>query len=80
MIREVMASGRVQVYESHRETNGRDYITTIQRLDPDHYLVTGRDITELKRVEEALRESRDDLNRAQAVAHTGSWRLNVQKQ
>ena len=79
MIREVMASGRVQVFESHRETNGRDYITTMQRLDPDHYLVTGRDITELKRVEEALRESRDDLNRAQAVAHTGSWRLNVKK-
>jgi PAS domain S-box-containing protein len=32
-----------------------------------------------KLVEEALRESREDLNRAQAVAHTGSWRLNVQK-
>ena len=24
-------------------------------------------------------ESREDLNRAQAVAHTGSWRMNVQK-
>jgi PAS domain S-box-containing protein len=32
-----------------------------------------------KLVEEALRESREDLNRAQAVAHTGSWRLDVQK-
>ena len=38
-----------------------------------------RDITERKRAEEALRESREDLNRAQAVAHTGSWRMNVQK-
>ncbi|MEW6659243.1 MAG: PAS domain S-box protein [Thermodesulfobacteriota bacterium] len=27
----------------------------------------------------ALRESREDLNRAQAVAHTGSWRLDVRK-
>ncbi|MEI8242501.1 MAG: PAS domain S-box protein [bacterium] len=27
--------------------------------------------------EEALRESREELNRAQAVAHTGSWNLNV---
>jgi PAS domain S-box-containing protein len=79
VIRQVMVSGRVQVFESHRETNGRDYITTIQRLDPDHYLATGRDITELKRVEEALRESRDDLNRAQAVAHTGSWRMDIQR-
>ena len=27
----------------------------------------------------ALGESREDLNRAQAVAHTGSWRLDVRK-
>ena len=26
-----------------------------------------------------LRESQEDLNRAQAVAHTGSWRLNIQR-
>jgi PAS domain S-box-containing protein len=37
------------------------------------------DITERKRVEEELRQSQADLNRAQAVAHTGSWRLNVRK-
>ncbi len=29
--------------------------------------------------EHALRESREDLNRAQAVAHTGSWRLKVDR-
>jgi len=34
-------------------------------------------ITERKRTEEALRESQIDLNRAQAVAHIGSWRMNV---
>jgi len=32
-----------------------------------------------KRAETALYESEEDLNRAQAVAHTGSWRLNVQR-
>ena len=37
------------------------------------------DITERKNAERALRESREDLNRAQAVAHTGSWRLDVRK-
>lgn len=37
------------------------------------------DITRRKRAEDDLRESREDLNRAQAVAHTGSWRLNVQR-
>ncbi len=36
-----------------------------------------KNITKRKRAEEALRESQHDLNHAQAVAHTGSWRLNV---
>ena len=36
------------------------------------------DITDRKQAEEALRESQQDLNRAQAVALTGSWRLDVQ--
>ena len=39
----------------------------------------GTDITERKQVEEALRESQHDLNRAQAVAKTGSWRLDVHR-
>ncbi len=38
-----------------------------------------REMAERQRAEAALRESREDLNRAQAVAHTGSWRMNVQK-
>ena len=38
-----------------------------------------REMAERRQAEEALRESREDLNRAQAVAHTGSWRLDVQK-
>jgi len=37
------------------------------------------DITARQQAKAALRESREDLNRAQAVAHTGSWRMNVQK-
>ena len=36
------------------------------------------DINEKKKSEQILRHSRNDLNRAQAVAHTGSWRMNVQ--
>jgi PAS domain S-box-containing protein len=38
-----------------------------------------REVAERRRAEKALRESREDLNRAQAVAHTGSWRLDVRK-
>ncbi len=42
-------------------------------------LLLREDITERKRIEQALRESRDDLNRAQAVAHAGNWRLDVRR-
>jgi PAS domain S-box-containing protein len=37
------------------------------------------DISERKQAEEDLRESQMDLNRAQAVARIGSWRLDVRK-
>jgi PAS domain S-box-containing protein len=36
-----------------------------------------RDITQRKRAEEALRESEATLNRAQSVAHIGSWYLDL---
>jgi PAS domain S-box-containing protein len=35
------------------------------------------EIAERKRAEETLRESQIDLNHAQAVAHIGSWRMNI---
>ncbi len=37
------------------------------------------DVTERKAAEHALRHSRADLKRAQAVAQTGSWRLDVRR-
>ena len=47
--------------------------------EPSYYYAFITDITGRKRAEAALRESREDLNQAQAVARTGSWRLNVQR-
>ena len=47
--------------------------------DGERVRVYGIDITERKRVEREVRENREDLNRAQAVAHTGSWRLDVRR-
>ena len=37
------------------------------------------DITERKRIEQALRDSQADLKRAQSVGQIGSWRLNIQR-
>jgi PAS domain S-box-containing protein len=42
-------------------------------------IIEVQDITERKRAEVAMQQSRHDLDRAQAVANTGSWRLDVQK-
>ncbi|MBI2895074.1 MAG: PAS domain S-box protein [Deltaproteobacteria bacterium] len=67
-----------------RSKDGReiDVWLTMTRLvdaggEPVAVATTERDVTERKRVDEALRESARDLNRAQAVACTGSWRLDV---
>lgn len=38
-----------------------------------------RDVTQRKKAEETLQETEKDLKRAQAVAQTGSWRLDVQR-
>jgi PAS domain S-box-containing protein len=46
---------------------------------PRMAVLTIRDISARKRAEEALRNSQHDLNHAQAVARTGSWRLNVRR-
>jgi PAS domain S-box-containing protein len=40
-------------------------------------VVTLTDITERKRVEEALRESEGRLKRAEEIAHLGSWQLDL---
>lgn len=37
------------------------------------------DVTERKQVEEALRQSREDLERAQSVGGIGSWRLDIRQ-
>jgi len=40
-------------------------------------LIFSEDVTERVKIERALRESRRDLDRAQAVARTGSWRFDI---
>ncbi|MGE4198600.1 MAG: PAS domain-containing protein, partial [Phycisphaerales bacterium] len=51
----------------------RNYVTVVD--EPDHSYLRGIivDITKLKHTEAALAQSREQLERAQAVAHVGSW-------
>jgi PAS domain S-box-containing protein len=44
-----------------------------------HWAGINLDISRLKRIENALRKSESDLQQAQAVAQTGSWRLDVKQ-
>ncbi len=70
-----------EVYEAR--LGGHFLVTTTPRFDEQGRVIgavhVARDITHLKRAEEALRENREDLNHAQAMAHTGSWRLDVRR-
>jgi PAS domain S-box-containing protein len=78
----LLADGREHTAEV--QEFDRDFLVTASPLHDAEGKVLGsvhvaRDITARKRAEAALRQSREDLNRAQAVAHTGSWRLDVRR-
>jgi len=47
------------------------------RTAPRQFAVTYMDITKRKRDEEALREGEKRMNRAQEIAHLGSWELDL---
>jgi len=56
----------------------RFYIIWIVPFPEARYAnIYGRDITKRQRAEEALRESEQRLNRAQEIAHLGSWELDL---
>lgn len=50
-----------------------------ERGEITHWAGINLDISRLKRVEQSLRDSEKDLQLAQAVAQTGSWRLDIQR-
>jgi PAS domain S-box-containing protein len=79
----VLSEGKVVSWEWHSEKIGRTYDlmeVPLKNMDGSvSKLVVFRDITNRKQAEQALQESEQDLNRAQAVAHIGSWRLDVRR-
>jgi two-component system, chemotaxis family, CheB/CheR fusion protein len=77
-----LADGREHLAELHEANLGGHFMVTTTPLHDEKGRNIGsvhvaRDITERKRAEEELRQSREDLNRAQEVAQIGSWRLDV---
>jgi PAS domain S-box-containing protein len=77
-VRIIMEAGQLR-YENrmrHRDGSVIDVHVTARRLTlrgRDHLVIFWRDITEQRRQAERLARSEADLNRAQAVAHIGSW-------
>ena len=60
------------------ELGERSYLVWVVPFLGERYAtIYSRDITERKQAEEVLRQSREDLDRAQAVGQIGSWRLDV---
>ncbi|MBE0430987.1 MAG: MEDS domain-containing protein [Dehalococcoidia bacterium] len=79
----VFSEGRAVSWEWHSDKTGRTYDlmdVPLKNVDGStSKLEVFRDITHRKETEQALRKSEQDLNRAQAVAHIGSWRLDVRR-
>ncbi|MGA1875125.1 MAG: PAS domain S-box protein [bacterium] len=81
-LKERQQTGRVQALElTAIRKNGERFPVEVDSVTledkPVQSFVIMRDITERKGAEDALHESRKDLNHAQEVGQIGSWRLDT---
>ncbi len=84
--RAAMAAGKPTVNEewiTYASDGHRAFLVTTKTpmYRPDGSVIgvlgVAQDITEMRHQEEDLRDSRETLNRAQSVAHVGSWVLDI---
>ncbi|MCL5994892.1 MAG: PAS domain S-box protein [Chloroflexi bacterium] len=85
IVQQLRERGSVRNHETRVRTKSgeiRHVLVSMEEIQLDGNacaLTTLYDITERKQAEEELRASQQDLNHAQAVAQTGSWRLDVRR-
>jgi PAS domain S-box-containing protein len=75
------AFGALNIYSREPDSFSEEEVKMLTELAGDFAfgIISLRLRTAHALAEQALRESREDLNRAQAVAQTGSWRLDVRR-
>jgi len=73
----VALTGEPVHFENYSPALNRYYEVLAYRPAPRQFAVIFMDITERKQAEETMRRSREDMDRAQAVAQIGWWRLDM---
>jgi PAS domain S-box-containing protein len=73
----VALDGKPVRIENYSAPLNRWFEVYAYRTNPGFFAVFFTDITERKGAEEALRESENRLNRAQEIAHLGSWEMDL---
>jgi PAS domain S-box-containing protein len=78
LVGKAMAEGRA--VDEDVVLGGTSYAITVAPISAEGYAnIYGRNISDRKRAEDALREIAQRLSRAQEMAHLGSWELDVVK-
>ena len=74
------SGGLVIIWRKDGSSFNCEYTSTPigEKNNPTGVVVTFRDITERKHAEDALKESEQNLNAAQALADMGSWKLDTE--
>jgi PAS domain S-box-containing protein len=73
----VAEGGEPLSFETYFAPLERHFRIAVVAPGPGRFATIFEDITERKRAEDALRQSSEDLDRAQSVGQVGSWRLDV---
>lgn len=71
----VTRTGRPERFEIEFKPLAKWFTVSVYGAQPDHFVAIFNDISDRKRMEEVLKKSEKDYERAQAVGNMGNWRL-----